>query len=430
MLDHLFKIINKFTPDKYRWVLSHEGFRRYFANTGWMFFGQMFALVLSFIIGAWLARYLGPAAYGKLNYALAFAGLFGFIASLGVDSILVRELVKFPEKKEELLGTSFILKLIGGTAAFLLTVIATRLLVEDLLSQVLIIVFAASFIIQSLNVISFFFQARVEARNNVRAQIIASLITAVLKITFILSEVSLFWLMTIFVLDGLWQVIIYTRIYQREGNKLSQWRFNRPLAKKVWHDSWLLMLSSAAAFIMLKIDQVMVGQMMGEKEVGIYAAAVKFVEIWYFLPGIICASLFPAIINAKAIGLEIYHHRLRSLYKLMIVLAVGIAIPTSLLAFWAVKLLFGMEYLLAVPILQIYVWSGVGLFWGWAINQYLMAENKTRAIFALNLVAMLVNILLNLILIPLVGLIGAALATLISYFILPLFSPLFWFKKK
>lgn len=429
MLDHLFKIIDKFIPERYRWVLSHEGFRRYFANTGWMFFGQMFALVLSFLIGAWLARYLGPAAYGKLNYALAFAGLFGFMASLGVDSILVRELVRFPEKKDELLGTSFILKLIGGTAAFLFTVMATYLLVEDFLSQILIIVFALSFIIQSLNVISFFFQARVEARHNVGAQIIASVITAILKIIFILTGVSLFWLVAIFVLDGCWQIIIYTRIYQRKGNQLSQWRFNRPLAKKIWHDSWLLMLSSAAAFIMLKIDQVMVGQMLGEQAVGIYAAAVKFVEIWYFLPGIICASLFPAIINAKIISFEIYQHRLRGLYKLMIVLAVAIAIPTSLLAFWAVKILFGVEYLLAVPILQIYVWSGVGLFWGWAVNQYLMAENKTRAIFGLNLVAMLLNVFLNLILIPLIGLTGAALATLISYFVVPLFSLFFRIKK-
>jgi len=300
-----------------------------------MFFGQMFALGLSFIIGAWLARYLGPAAYGKLNYALAFAGLFGFIASLGVDSILVRELVKFPEKKDELLGTSFILKLIGGTTAFLLTIIATRLLVKDLLSQILIIVFALSFIVQALNVISFFFQARVEAKHNVRAQIIASLITAFLKIVFIFSGVSLFWLVAIFVLDGLWQIIIYVRVYRREGYKLMLWRFDRLLAKKIWHDSWLLMLSSAATFIMLKIDQVMVGQMMGEQAVGIYAAAVKFVEIWYFLPGIICASLFPAIINAKIISLEIYQYRLRSLYKLMIVLAVSIAIPTTLLAFWS-----------------------------------------------------------------------------------------------
>lgn len=429
MLNYLFKIINIFIPDRYRWVLSHDGFRRYFANTGWMFFGQMFALVLSFLVGAWLARYLGPAIYGKLNYALAFAGLFGFVASLGVDSILVRELVKFPEKKDKLLGTSFILKLIGGTIAFIITFISAILFVDDFLSQILIIIFAFSFIVQALNVISFFFQARVEARNNVRAQIIASLITAVFKIIFILTGVSLLWLVVIFVLDGCWQIIIYTSIYQHAGNKLGGWRFDRKLAKKILHDSWLLMLSSAAAFIMLKIDQVIVGHMLGERAVGIYSAAVKFVEIWYFLPGIISASLFPAIINSKIIGLEIYQHRLRSFYKLMIFLAFAIAIPTSLLAFRAIKFFFGVEYLAAVPILQIYVWSGVGLFWGWAVNQYLMVENKTRLIFYLNSVAMFLNIILNLILIPIIGLTGAALATLISYFVVPFFSLFFMIKK-
>ena len=406
-------------PAKYRWILSHEGFRRYFANTGWMFLGQLFSLLASFFVGAWLARYLGPENYGVINYAIAFACLFGFIASLGVDSLLVRELVKTPEKRDELMGTSFGLKLIGGLSAFVITAAAAFLSETASLNRMLIVIFAFSFIIQAINVVSSFFQARVEAKNNVRAQIIAGLISAALKMVFILVGANLAWLMLIFTLDGAWQAIIFVLTYRAKGYRLRSWRFDCDLARRLWRDSRLLMLSAAASFILLKIDQVMIGRMMGAEAVGLYAAAVKFVEIWYFVPGVICASLFPAIVNAKKTSLDLYRRRLHNFYVLMITIAVLIAVPTVILAPWAVNLLFGAAYAPAVLILQIYVWSGVGLFWGWAINQQLTAENRTRTIFILNFSAMVLNIGLNLILIPALGLPGAAVATLISYFAIP-----------
>ena len=112
MVDKTLDKINTFVPEKWRWVLQHGGFRKYFKNTGWMFLGQMASLVVSFFVGVWIARYLGPDNYGSFNYAIAYAGLFSFIASLGIDGILSRDLVANPEKRDELLGTAFLLKLI------------------------------------------------------------------------------------------------------------------------------------------------------------------------------------------------------------------------------------------------------------------------------------------------------------------------------
>ena len=196
---------------------------------------------------------------------------------------------------------------------------------------------------------------------------------------------------------------------------MKNWQFNRKLLREMFKNSWPLMLSSAATFILLKIDQVMIGAMLGNREVGIYAAAVRLVEVWYFIPGIICASLFPAIINAKKTNLLIYKKRLKALYLLIAAVSLFIALVSTILAPWIISILFGWEYLAAVIVLQIYVWSGVGLFVGVAINQYFLSENKTRATFFYNLLSMFLNIILNIILIPRLGLIGAAWATLISY---------------
>ena len=419
MLDKFFKIIEKITPVKYRWILNHDGFKRYFANTGWMFFGQMFSLLVSFFIGAWIARYLGPENYGVMSYAIAFVGLFSFISSLGIDGIVSRELVKFPEKRDELLGTAFRLKLIGGIIATLFTVACAFLFQFNSLIKLLIILFTIPFVFQSLNIISIYFQAEVKSKNNVKALLVATLISSVLKILVILFDRGVIWLIAVYALDSLWQGIGFVVAYKNYGLKIKNWHLNKTLAWKILKNSWPIMLASAAGFVYLKIDQVIIGYMLGNREVGLYAAAVKLVEVGYFIPAIICTSLFPAIVNAKKIGPHVYKDRLNKFYLLMIVISFIIAVPFTFLAKPIIYILFGIGYLGSVIILKVYIWSSFGLFLGWAVTQYLMTENLVKTIFWLNFLAMVTNIILNLVFIPRFGLSGAALATLISYLVLP-----------
>lgn len=420
MTDKLFKILEKITPVKWHWILQHEGYKRYFANMSWMFGGQMFSLLVSFFVGAWIARYLGPENYGVLNYSIAFVGIFSFIASLGVDGILNRELIKTPEKRDELLGTAFRLKLIGGAIAFCLTILSVILFQSNYLIKLLVVLFSFTFITQSMGVISIYFQSEVKSKNNVKAIIVATIITSILKIAVILLDKGVIWLVFVFTLDSLWYGVGIVRAYKHSGLKIKSWHFNNTLAKDMLKNSWPLMLASAAGFIYLKIDQVMIGYMLGNYKVGIYAAAVKLVEVWYFLPVILCSSLFPAIINAKKTSIEIYKFRLENFYILMAIIPIVMAIPITLLAKPIIQIIFGSGYLESVNILRIYAWSSFGLFLGWAMNQYLMSENLVKTIFWLNFTAMVVNIVLNLIFIPKFGLIGSAWATLVSYLIFPL----------
>lgn len=420
MLNHLFLQIKKITPLKYRWILEHDGFRRYFANTGWMFGGQLVALVMSFFIGAWLARYLGPTDYGIINYALAFSGLFSFAASLGVDAILVRELVKNPGKRDVLMGTSFVMKLIGGFIALALVVAAAFSFEASGLNRLLIIVFSFGFIVQALNVIYQYFQAEVKAKYNTLSQLVATLITAALKIVFILSGMDLVWLIVIFAADSVWQSFFFIYYYRRQGLRLGTWSFDKRLAKKILAGSWFLVLTAAASFILLKIDQVMIGRLMGEGAVGLYAAAVKFAEVWYFLPAILCASLFPAIINSRKVDESLFKQRLGNFYTLMLIISIFIAGVTTALARPIVLWLFGFDYANSVPLLQIYAWSSIGLFLGWGIQQRLVAEDRLQKVFLSYSAAMILNVILNVLFISRFGLTGAAWATLISYTLLPL----------
>jgi len=431
MLDKIFSKLARFVPEKWRWVLNHDGFKRYFANTGWMFFGQMFSLLVSFFIGAWLARYLGPENYGVFNYAIAFVGLFGVIAPLGIDAILSRELITYPEKSDELMGTAFVLKIIGGFIAFSLTCVAAYFLETDYLIKFIIVIFSFNFLFAPLNVIATFFNSNVKAKNNVLVITITTVLISILKIGLILSGLGILWLSVIFLLEAFFQSFGLFIIYKNNGFLIKKWIFNKSLSLNFLKKSLFLMLASAAAVIYLKIDQVMIGKMMNSANVGLYAAAVKLSDIWYFVPGMICGSLFPAIINAKKSNQELYKNRLKNLYLLMFLLSVAIALPISLLSKQLMFWIFGNDYISAASVLSIYVWAGVGVFLGTAVNQYLMSENMLRTIFILNILTMATNIVLNLYFIPLIGLNGAAIATLISYLIIPVIIIFFseFFKK-
>jgi O-antigen/teichoic acid export membrane protein len=415
MLAKIFAKIEKFIPKKWRWILNHEGFKRYFVNTGWMFFGQIFNLAISFFVGAWLVRYLGPEKFGVLSYALAFAGLFAFISDLGINSILNRELIKFPEKRDELLGTALGLKITGGLIAFLVTICAIFLLDISPLSRSLIALYSLTFIFQAADVISTFFQAKVEAKKNVRSQIISSSISSILKVVVMLAGLGVTWLMIIYVLDFVWLGIALLTAYYYSDLKIWKWIFSWSIAKKILSDSWLLMLTSAFGIIYMRIDQVMIGNFLGEKEVGLYASATKILEVWYFIPMIICPSLSPAIINAKKNDQNLYLNRLKKLFFLMFFLAVAVCFVVTLLAKPIIYFLFGNAYLEVASVLRIYIWSLLGTFLGVTMGQYLIAENYTKIYFLITIFGAIANVTLNMILIPRIGILGAAIATVFSY---------------
>lgn len=415
MLDILFQKLKPIVPERWHWVLEHGGFKRYFANTGWMFFGQMFSLVVSFFIGAWLARYLGPENYGIVSYVIAFVGLFNFIAYLGIHNILLRDLATYPEKRNELLGTSFWLLFFGGIIAFILAVVSSFLFEPSTFVRSLIILYASTFLWSAFAVIAIFFQSTVQAKKNVQAGVISGIIASILKIILILTGQGIIWLVLIFIFEALLGTFVYIYIYKKSEYKIIEWKFNFKLAKEILSGAWLLAIAAAASYIFMRVDQVMVRNFLGETAVGLYAAAIKLVEIWYFIPGIICSSLFPAIMNAKKIDEKRYKNRLKNLYLLLGGLAVVIAIPISILAPWIIKFLFGSAYINSVGILKIYAWSGVGFFLNVGFYQYFLAENRLKSIFYFYLILMILNIFLNYNLIPRFGLNGAAWATMISY---------------
>ena len=394
----------------------HSGFRKYFANTSWLLGERALRMAVSLFVGIYVARYLGPERFGLLSYALSFVGIFVALATLGLDEVVVRELIKTPEQREKILGTSFLLKLVGTLLMWAAILVAIPLTENDLQTNILIIIIAFGTVFQAFNVIDLNFQAKVKSKYVVHAQFVQLIISSIVKIILVVNEAPLIWFASVYSLDVIVLAMGLVFAYLYNGDNIFSWKWSFETSKYLLHDSWPLILAGVVISVYMKIDQVMIKEMLGAKEVGLYAAAVKLSEAWYFIPMAIASSLFPAIINAKVYQKEVYYQRLQKLYDLMVWIAVAIALPTAILSPWIVEFLYGNEYLESSSVLNIHIWSGIFVFLGVASSKYLLAENYIKKTFYRTFVGALLNIMMNYYLIGIMGIKGAALSTFASHF--------------
>lgn len=418
--------------NKLRMLQKNQGFMKYFKNTSWLFGEKILRMVLGLFVGIWVARYLGPEQFGLFSYAQSFVGLFTAFATLGLDGIVVRELVKDEARRDELIGTAFWLKFIGAIVVLFILGIAVNFKSNDHATNIIVFIIASATVFQAFNVVDFYFQAKVMSKYIVFANVISLLLSSIVKIVLILNQAPLVAFAWTVLFDSFVLAcgFIYYYIKNNSKFKIQNLTFNKSVAIELLRDSWPLILSSVVIAIYMKIDQVMIMEMMDAQAVGQYAAALRISELWYFIPMVISSSLFPAIINAKAQSEELYYARLQKLYDLMVWMAIAIALPMTFLSDWVVEILYGGQYNQAGSVLMIHIWAGVFVFLGVASGKWFTAENLQMLLFWRTFYGMLINVILNFLLIPKYGIQGAAVATLVSQAIAAYFSDLFNIRTK
>lgn len=398
-------------------LTAHQGFRRYFFNTSWMFGEQVLRILAGLFVGIYVARYLGPEQFGVYSFAVAFVALFGAIAKLGLDGIVVRELINHPEKRDIYLGTAFWLKLIGALVTLIILAIVVQFTGTDATTNLYIFIIGSGLTFQSFDVVDSYFQSRVLSKFVSVAKMIQLALSSALKLYFIFIQADLFWFVLVSLIDQISLTVSLVLVYSRQKIGSFFGRFSVGTAKAMLRDSWPLMLSGIAVMLYMRIDQIMIKEMLGEREVGLYSAAVKLSEAWYFVPVIITSSLFPAIVNAKKTDQELYNKRLQRLYSAMVWMAITIALPMTFLSDWVVEILYGTAYREAGPILMIHIWAGVFVALGATSGSWLISENLQQLALYRTLSGAISNVILNLILIWNYGMIGAAIAAITSYMI-------------
>lgn len=394
---------------------SGSELRLIIANTSWLFADRILRMSANLFVGVWLARHLGVEQYGLFNYAIAFVALFASIANLGLDNIVIRQLVHDPENKTEILGTTFCLRLLGSISSALLAIICAFLLPQnDSVTIWLIVILATTTVFRAFDTIDLWFQSQVSSKYTVIAKNTAFIIVTIFKIILISIQAPLLAfggaVLAEFSLAALGLIVVYNF----EGNSLSLWRWNLSIAQSLLKESWSLILSGLTIIIYMKIDQIMLGQIIGNSAVGIYSAAAKISEVWYFIPTAISSSVAPKLYKFKEESETIYYRRLKQLIKLLVVLAFVIALPMTFISGNLINLLFGQSYIAAGSILAIHVWACIFVFMGIASSPWFVAEGLTHFSLRRTLAGAIINIVLNFLMIPKYGGVGAAIATVIS----------------
>jgi O-antigen/teichoic acid export membrane protein len=403
---------------KEKW--QHAGFQKYLEGIGWLFFSRVLGMAISFFVTAMVARYLGPAKYGTLSYATSFVMLFSFISSLGIDQILYRDIIKNPERENELFGTAFILKSIGGFIAVAVTIGISFFFSHDLLEQKLIFIISLSYIFQSFNILTYGFQARRENKRLSQITIAVSIMLSLLKVAIVFLNKGVLFLGVVLVIEPILYALLLGLYYSKISKGIQKWTFKKDTAKKMIVAAAPLMLSSIFVILYSRIDQVLLKNYINTEAVGLYSAAVTLSEVWYFIPNIIVSTLFPAIIAAQMTDIRLYSKRILKLALFLTCISSCIALAGTIFAKQALWLIFGPDFVTGYKVLQLYIWSGVGISLGTIIIQYLIAEKLSSIILYTSIIGMILNISLNLLLIGRYGINGSAFATLISYTLGPL----------
>lgn len=391
-------------------------FQAILGNTLWLAADKVLRLGFGVAVAVWVARYLGPAQYGDLNFAVALVALFSVMTAGGMDQVVIRRIVLSNADKDEWLGTAFMIRLLGGIASLVTAIVViVQMRPDDPGMQWLVAIISITSVFQAFDVIDYWYQARVIARYAVVARNLAFLSLAATRVALILMDAPLVAFAWAIAAEAVLAAAGLVVSYRISGEKITLWSPRRGRIKALLLEAWPLLASSVAVMAYMKVDQLMLGEMAGSEAVGVYAAATRLSEAWYFIPMAIVSSAVPAMIGAKAVGEAHYWSRIARLVQVMVALAYCVAIPVSIFSSFIVVTVFGDAYRSSGPVLVAHIWSAVFVFLGVVQTPWNVNEGLNRLALIWTVAGAFVNIALNLVLIPEYGALGAAIATLISY---------------
>ena len=378
---------------------------------------EQFLRILSGVfVGIYVARYLGPEQFGMLSYVLAISAFILSTARLGMDSVLIRELINAPEKNKELMGTAFWLMMLAALACYIVAALGISLMDEVSSIKIYAYIVSASAFFTSFLVIDYYFQSQIKAKYSAICKTLTLLSLSLIKLGLIFTGAELLWFVITSLIEHvvLAALLLFAITKARDISFLKH--FNLDDAKSMLKSAWPMVLSAVAVLIYMRIDQVMIRNMLGLHEVGIYSAAVKIYESWIVLPYIITISLLPVIVRLKQSDEISYQHRLTQLFRLVIWMSVVAAVVVSLISEPLMVIAFGEEYRASAAVVNIVMWTAVFASIGSVSARYFNVEKMEKKIAVRTALAAVINVALNLALIPNYGINGAAIATLACTF--------------
>lgn len=382
-------------------------------NAVWIIGGKVAQMILSFVVSVLTARYLGPENYGSLNYVLAFVNFFLTISSLGIGSVIIKFFINEPELQGETLGTALVLEIVASLLSAMMIVGIIALLDGDEPTTILIAVLASiSLVFQAVEVINRWFQSHYRSKVSSIATLIAYVVTSAYRLILLITKKNVVWFAFATTLDHLCIAAVLYCVYRKsKGPKLY---FSASKAKQLLSQSYHYIFSGMMMALYNQTDKLFLKHLLDETAVGHYTLAMQINTMWVFVLVAIIDSISPTIMQLHTTDRAAYLKKNRQLYSIVIYVAAVVAIGLSVLGTPMIRLVYGTEYVPASAPLKIAVWSVLLSHLSLARNVWIVCENKQKYLKYLYLFSAVLNIPMNLILIPLLGSSGAALSSLLT----------------
>lgn len=403
--------------------------KKILGNSLWQISEKILTMLLSIVISGVIARYLGVEQYGLVNYVISVVSLFTAFSTLGMEKITIQDIVSQKDKEEVILGTSFIIRLIGGIVLIIISQITLYLLNGAvLIYQILGIIMGFCMVFKAFEVIEYYLQAHMNLKIVSVIRFTTAIIVAIAKVLVVLCDWGVIGFVLTYLVDAVTAGMLFYIYYKI--NRYKKWKFSKGYAKKLLARCWYIAIAGLLSTMYMRIDQVMLGKMLTDTtENGIYSAAVRIAEMWYFIPSAIVASFQPNI-NArkKANDEEGYINLIQQLYDIVAIIGIAFGISITCFGWLAIDILYGTAYLQASRVLMVMAWAGLFATLGTARSIWLINENLQKYTIIYTLTGAITNVVLNYLLIPSLGALGAAITTLISQIVADLLT-LMAFKK-
>lgn len=389
---------------------------KYVHNGLWILLEKASRILSGILVGIFVLRFLGPAQYGTISYALSVVAIFTIISTLGLDSLVVRELVERKQDRDRILGTAFWLRFIGGICVVAIATFYSSL--KDTPDRTMaVFIVSISIVLQSLSVVDFYFQSEVKGKFTAMNQVFTLSLSACVKLLLIYIQAPLFWFIWMVVLEAFLTAVFQLYFYHKQGLSIRYWRFSKMEAFELFKYTWPIILSAFVQMLYQKSNEILILRFTRSMDmVGLYSAAARLSEASYFIPVALTAAILPGLMNNKD-NRELQDKRLAQLCSLLFWMAVSMIVFIQFFGDWVVTTFYKNKFQDSVSVLKIHIWSLIPVFFGTVLGTRFLADNRQKVIIIYQLINFAFYLSFSFYFIPKYHGDGAALSIMLTYYV-------------
>lgn len=382
-------------------------------NAKWIIVCKAIQSLIQLAVGMLSARYLGPSNYGLINYAAAIVAFVTPIMQLGLPGVLVREYVEQPQNEGAILGTALTMNMVSATVCIIgVTAFASVANAGEPTTILVCALYSTSLFFQAIEMVQYWFQAKLLSKYSSLAMLCSYVVVSAYKIYLLVTSKSVYWFALSHAVEYGVTGIFLLISYRKNGKqKLS---FSADIARTMFNKSKYYIASSLMVVAFSSTASILMKLIAGTTENGYFSAAVTCTMVVQFVYAAIIDSARPVILESKKTDQKQFEKNVSRLYCVIVYLALAQSVAFTIFAELIIRILYGADYFASISVLQILIWQTAFFHMGAVRNVWILAEEKYSRLWIINLCGALVNIALNLFLIPLWGACGAAAASVLT----------------